>query len=551
MVVVIAAVLGIAVMFMPGSLIRRKKIALDDRQRFEAHLLAGDLVEIGKYFLMYERVMFTTDPLHLREAGTGGAATRGECLRQVWGQSYGTFRVGEGNMKDACGITGANGSYQGDLALSCGGGVLSPAKKKTFCPGLLRDPNLSGDMFEEMRFQQWKDKGMVTEPQPGVYQLRIEMTNAFKPSKQDDMAVRLYHGQKFLDEMFRSGEGSSPLQAWLIYDFMSGDAFKAAASERYVKVTGKLTFKGARGAGHFVERSETMMIVPTTPRDFALFVPFPDKGTLPATNDPTNKFSQSMILPASVQVHGRVYFNGDVDTDLVDLPEFHEAVALSGNIKDSGGKIPGPSDLALLKQKFRKGFVTNLSAPRFMLDGDCAANGATSSVPIRVSNGTNFQCLKAGGVDPYGIVDYLQPLGGCWSLNLQITSGSRVLARVPPSASVPSTCLAGAAGLSTDYASGGFRDVTAAGTYSSIMSPAKRFTALSNVRVYGTVLGGHVNAASGVRFYSASSLFPGLPGIGTQAALIEANSSAAVSYHGVTVAIPNLPLILVTGEEGK
>ncbi len=555
MVVVAAAVLGLAVMFMPGSLVRRKKIALDDRQRFEASLLAGDILEIGKYFLLYERVMFIKDPIHLKAAGNG-AATRGECLRSVWGQSYGTFRVGQGNMKDACGITGVNGSFQGALELACGGGLLSSARKKTFCPGLIRDPHLSGDMFEGMRFKQWMDRGIMTKPppRPGVYQLVIEVTDAFKPSQQDQLFVRMYHGQKFLDEMFRAGEKNSPLQAWLIYEFMSGEAaFKSAASERYVKVIGKITFKGARGAGHFAERSETMMLVPSTPKDFALFMPFPDKGNIVSgatvTNEPTTLFSQATNLSPSVKIYGRTYFNGDIDMALDDLPEFNESVALSGNLKNGAGVIPGPGDLPLLKQKFKKGFITNVSAARFILDGDCAGNGGPTATPIRISNGTGFNCKTTsvtGAPAPFGIVDYVQPLNGCWNNEMQVTAGARNL--VPPLSST--TCTLGT-NLATDFAAGGYREITATGIYSPVMSPTKRLTAIGNAQVYGTVMGGHITAGGAAKFYSVSSLFAGLPGIGSDATLVQTNSSAATSYQGVSVAVPNLPLVLMTGEEGK
>src|SRR5690606_36002504 len=133
---------------------------------------------------------------------------------------------------------------------------------------------------------------------------------------------------------------------------------------RYFEVSSIVETAGSVLTTKMVKR-QSLVLHPATPRDFALFVMYPTRSD---GNTPTRLWSQAVQIPATSQIYGRVYFNGDIDVPLQNLPTFHEVVVISG-------KVPNAflSDVAGMRNKFRKGLIANMSAAMYFQTGRCSA----------------------------------------------------------------------------------------------------------------------------------------------------------------------------------
>lgn len=550
--IIAAVVLGVVALIVPSSIVRRKKFALADRQKFEALTLAADLVEIGKYLILYERAFFRKDPLALNVAGSGGV-TRGQCVRGLWQSGYG-FQA----TTDACGGMAPNGTYTGTNQLDCGGGIsitYASSRRSVFCPSYLRSQLLTGRMVQEFLFERWAARGVVDKVRAGHYALEIDMTSALKGSLQNELSIRLNYGQKLLEDVDAGFFGGSNIEAKLKFEFLTDSAgFVSAAAERYIRITATLSFPGDKDTRHFVDKSTTMMISLSTPKDFALFMPYPDANTSAAAlNAPTDKYSAAVNLSSDAIFAGRVYFNGDFDTEIDSLPLFQEAVVISGAVKGPDGKIPGPSQLDVLRKKFRKGIVTHFSAPRFVYDGACAKDDPASP-ELKISNGTRLFCKQPlDATKPYHIVDYIMgmpPVSACWNAELLAKNRTeRALGSVMSPSSLVGSCLPGPRDSSSTFVTGGWRTIRGEGV-APIMSPVKEVKLATNTTVHGTLFAGNVSGSGKNVFIPLSALRVGAPGVFNEDALIDINAKSVGAYAGVTVPLLNMPVVMETGDEG-
>ena len=291
------------------------------------------------------------------------------------------------------------------------------------------------------------------------------------------------------------------------------------------------------------------MVALSTPKDFALFIVYPETSA----GVQTQKFSEALQLAPSVRVIGRAYFNGDIDVPLERLPVFSEAVAISGTIRING-QVPGPSSIGLLQEKFPKGFITNFSAPRYILDGRCAPVGAASTASfsnnLKIVNGTRMNCFDENtpNKERFSIRHYIERLGNmCSSKPITVKSTGYT----QPQAMIELGCETVVNWDEASFLTGGFLDVTAQdpGYFAGILSPVQRLLVGGTTNVYGVVLGGYVRAGGSTKFYSVGMLQPGLPGIGSDATLGSLNSSALSANDGIAVPIVNVPFVLSTGGE--
>lgn len=529
--------LGLAALYLPQMLSGNKKLALNDRELFEAHLVASDLLEVGKFLILYERVFFQSEPLGL----TGSRQARGDKIRSLWAQFIGSNDPSHADLNEACGTHDVTGTYTGSNTLSTG--ILS--SEKVFCPLHLRSPAMSGSMMEKLMLDNWLANGVFSAAsRPGAYTFEVEMTSALDPEGQGDLSIRMFFGQKLIEDRFGGFLGGG-MTAKLRFEILTDSAgFRAVSSERFVRITGLLDFRGARGVQHRVEKSETMMLALSTPQSFAFFVPFPAG----AGGGATNSFRSAVrTIPGNaVKLQGRSYFNGNIDQDLAQLPEFREAVVVSGNVIPPGGKVPGPADLTVLKQKFRKGIVTNLSAERYLYDGACAQNNGS---PVMVLNGTRFGCPPGFGIGTY--VDRLENV--CSSATATKSCGTeRVVPDTGSTAAMLPECQINLAGLPAEFLHGGFRKIVANGVpCTSIMSPAVETEVSASATVFGTIFGGYVNFKGAADVYSLTSMQPVLPGLNNGTELGAFNSASVNAYEGVTVPLFNLPVVMATGGEGQ
>lgn len=557
-VLVISFLLAMAALVVPNLIIQRKVVVTDDRQRFEAYLLVSDVIEVGRYLLFYEKVFFRNEPLALRRAGSAG--TRGECLRALWGQGLGSDDPAPPtNMMSACGRRGMDGTWMGGTGAACGGSALS-GDRATFCPYFIRSPGDGGINFEQTFFNLIAAAGIINTDGPGRFSFEIDLTRSFDPdpARQDELTFPLYTGQRFLFENFKSFLGRMNMKVILRYEFYSpASAFSSNSSERYAKISAILTYTGANKQLHRVEKSETIMMALSTPKDFALFAPFPDKGTASTdVSEPTRLWSESMKFdaPENVNFHGRVFFGGDLKADLADLPTFHESVMISGSLAKADGKIPGPADLGALKAKFKKGMVTNFSVDRFMLDGPCAnatTDTGTPATNVPIVNSTGMLCYKNGA--PAGIMEYIGNQIYCSNAKATISLSPTATSRVSLSGQLPPATSHSDCYTAVDvpgFVNTGYREITTNMNPTYLMAPVKRLIVSSGNSLYGTVFAGYMEVKGQSDFYPVNMLRVGITGIGNEATLGALNSSSAGANGYVGIGILNMPVVMVTGDEG-
>lgn len=586
-------ILSIGMLVVPRMLVRSKKLVLDEHQRFEAYLLASDLVEIGRYLVFYEKVFYRRDTLGLRRPGSNGAATRGECLRTLWGQPLAFPGPGGlGTMLNACGTNTPIG-WLGNMAVECGG-----ADPATFCPFVIRSPSMGGDSVEQGLYDPLAAVGAMAPVGPGHYRLELDLSTAFNPAtaRQNELMFPTFRGQQVLRDNFNSialGRffGAQNLSARLIIEFFSpSSSFSSVSSERYVKITGRISLTGRGNVEHVVEKAQTVMMALSTPKDFALFMPFPDRGTLPMNtppgtnwkldNAPTNLWSLSTNIPtpATVNFQGRVFFAGNMDVATVGaLPTFRESVVIGGDLT-VGGAIPGPAALGLLRTKFQKGIVTNFSPERFVLSGPCAPNGPIATfnyaTNVNIANLTKLYCEHPdpGTTRLASNIEYITGADAekCWNTRATVQDASVALSLWRPP-SCPNTVVTAACNPPViainqptcvnvggfwkqgafQFLTGGFREVVASsvGSYAAVMTPSVRFTANAGAQVYGLVMTGYLDVLAGATFTPIGALRSGMPGI-NEVFLGFMNAQAAAANALVGIGLLNFPVVMVTGDEG-
>lgn len=570
-VLVILFLIGIGISSLIQVLRSRHEYISDDDERFEASLLAADILELGKYYLLYEKYFYRDNPVNQ-------SGDRADCMRRVWSQELFEDTV------DPCGTYNDNVRYTGDNIIKCPLPSTIPARIPSFCPWKIKHASLDGAMLEQQWLGPWANRNIVTRVKDGVYSLEMSLKDAVTPYRQGDNMIRLFTGQKLL--LKHLGAEDASLAGWLgadakfdarlKFDFFSdSSSFVPISSERYVKITGSVEFSGAKGLVHRVQRSNTLMMWLSTPKDFSLFVPYPTDST----GASTDVFTSAMVFASTTEIHGRVYFNGDIKGTLTSLPTFFEAVAISGNIKKADGSIPGAADLVTLKSKFRKGFITNYSAGRFVKDGHCEPNGVLTNAALPntfldIANKTRINCfdeetVNSGAKDDFFIKHYIVRLKtACSKKTITVNQGSITTATSSPNPGAPyldvdtsndcgfPSSYNSSSERFTKFLSGGFHKVIAKGVSANILSPVEIFTVPdANTVVFGSIFGGYIQAnGSNQKFYSLAALTPDinkapLSGASGDTNLVKMNTNQLSSYEGMTVPLLNTPIVLITGDD--
>jgi|GEM_PF-5374632 len=524
------AVIGAAALIIPNLIQRSFRGALDEMKRFELRLLSDDINEFAKYLLLYEKVFYTERLTQLDGK-----------IHQLWESSFSTVDEDSQGLMKACGGYQMNGEYTGEHTLGSGGN-----KEPVFCPLYLRSNMFSGRMIEQMLYEHWfkEAKGDYKKVSPGHYSLNIDLSKFVAKVNADDQDMVLLVENESLRKLI----SQTKPKATVSYEFFTESAgFRSMLSERYVRVTTELLFTiDERGTQGVVRSSDTMMMIPSTPKEFALFMPYPTKANGITR---TSKWSESVILPSGSsdsdrpEIHGRVFFNGDMDFASFDkIPTFFDAVVISGNMTVQG-KIPGPGSLSQMRAHFKKGLVTNFSANRFVLDDKCGS--------VSVSNTSDMKCH-------WTMPEFLKARLGanvCYDGTLTLPSSGKATYQFNPvtEAAFPQTasdCQLNFSDQTTDRDSligGGLMGIIVNSEYAFIASPVALFEnkQVSNTPyVYGTLMAGHVKFdRPGARLYSFTALRAGLPGIENDSILQRINQQIATATAGVTVPLLSMPVV--------
>ncbi len=565
----IGLLVGAAASVIPGLLKRSLSTAFDEELQFEAQMLATNIKEITKYLILYEKVFYT--------GGTGGVLGLGSSpdpllidgdMRALWGQGFTAVTAGNMGLLTACGGYGMKAKYLGTGKLN---------NKPVFCPMYIRSTLFSGLMVEKMLFDQWAGGSIAafTPSGEGHYELALNFTKSL--GADSGKLLSLDNQQKLIRE-----RDQRDLQVVSTVTFSTESAgFRAVASERYINIKSQVSFLGGEGKGRkFVEDNETIMMSLSTPKDFAVFIPYPTGGKNLGDNFP---------ISDQVQVFGRTYFNGDLNLGSGDmkallqaLPVFNDTLVLSGTILPHAPS-PNPEYLAILKQKFPKGIVTNYSASRYLLDGTCAKpvdaltnvhnmhqlycdmaampGPATANCPPEatlidayIDRQLSGHCRR-GTITVGSTVNYTDPTSnpGCDSFSSNVAScrtGDPV--DTDTGEWIPATKNGGGATLTKalTVVSGGFHNVVVNNRYAAIVSPVSSVTVnFAGADIYGLVFGGRISVPSGrAQFHSLSALSVGLNGITDDSVIANLNGEAAEAYPGTSFPLLNMPVIYSSKE---
>jgi len=561
------AVIGTAVFLVPNIINQVRERSIDDEYLIEAQMLAEDIKEIGKYLMFYEKGFFIDDnPLKFSD----------ELIKKLWGN------VATGNEQDFYHICGGPSGIPGRVVTAPGSPpqILSwdmafSTGQKGFCTMYYRSNILSGNMYEKMVAPLLTQSNVIlTEQSAGVFAFEVDLKDVFQ--KDNENFVRMNLGQKILDKNLIE-------EAKLKFKFFTDSSgFTQMLSERYMQITGSVRVSG-QSRSSSTQASETIMMVLSTPKDFAWFIPYPSK----ANGEATRLYSESLDLSAlsskpEINVFGRVFFNGDIDVEIDDLPTFHDLVIISGDLVPPSGDFG--VDFLKVRDKFKKGIVTHFNAERFVLDHrspSITAGGDT----VAVINGSQFlddvtvgdrsmNCKNPDGsalssASSY-ICRYIVNLNNpCF--NSQVTiSGSPVISQIkvnpnPTGLPIDSytceegyTLYSGSAANPFAIITGGYTGIDVKSGYVFTASPTKIFTVsstLSHVNVYGLLFTGNLkavgNAVKAIDFYSLPNLKEGLIGIATKPQLESVNLNFSAAYEGVSVPLINMPVVYSAKESGR
>lgn len=532
-VLMITAIFAI-VSFFIITFVQSRRVNSEEELRFiQAKLLADDIVELGKYFLAYEKVIFLNNPLAMSEE-------RRAVLNDFAQQSYGSLVANNSFLINACGGYDANATEVGDFKAK---------GEPVFCPYFVRNPLLDGVMFENMMLQMWSRSGTVgvlamsddgvletrsttrqaimSKKVSGAYEVTINLNDIL--SNSDDQYIRM-----LLDEKLANSFRQNDFDAKLIFTFYSASAgFETISNERYATVTSVVNYGSRMLFRRSATTSESIIMSTSTVKDFSIFMIYPEDSD----GARTRKYSESMKLggPDSI-INGRVFFNGDIDIPLTGLPVFTEMVIISGDILNNDS-VNKETYRQLMREKFRKGIIVRFPVEKLINDGVCVPG-------ISMANQSGMYCrppLQPTGM--FSIADYISNLRNvCSDLKVTMNSGAYTYANT---GSTDSMSVINCDGSAPDklFLSGGATEVEVTGSHAFIVSPIKKLHIKSSANIYGTVLGGYIEAESGTKFFSLSSLGKGMTGIPSDSDLAAISREGARIQEGVGVPLLNLPLI--------
>lgn len=541
----------------------------DEDLELEAQMLAGDLREYTKYLLSYEKVAFVDMP-HLMDGN------RPALLREMWGQGFAFYDMEKPtNMMNVCGGYTADATFIGNLMLG---------SNRVFCPFYIRQSDYVGRVLEDMLLDRWAPKSggqafilsgnapqgttmadvfmKTTSEKSGIELPEGWYRFAFDYSKRGsedpdwfrrpDSTIPFYLGQRIFDLALDSSINLKVSAKVYVDIYTDSMGFSGQMTERFYKITSKITINRNGSTKDFFESENFILRVPTI-KDFALFMAYPEDSL----GVRTDSFKASMQINSGSTINGRVFFNGDIDTDYANLPTFLEPVFITGRLTTKD--LTDPSKVGLFRQKFRRGLVTNVSASRYFFDGSCPIGSKTPEMV----NGTGLKCRYISGKPPeakkYDMGAYLDNIatGGCQchpaTINNDgtLTFNPQTVPGKPCESSVNGElngkCNGG--GTKNDMVrtlSVGARELTVFANYAHIVAPVKNMQLkASNTHIYGVVVGGYISSAAPATFVALTALGSGvgLPGLGSAATLAERNKEANMIGEGVSAPLPNFPLI--------
>lgn len=518
MIMVIAVmVVAVGVTLAVVSLMTGTRKLLDLTEvKIEAEALAADLVEVGKYLLLYERVFYLDQNGPLDHRGK-----RGTDLLDIWQRGIGASGEVGLNLMEVCGGFDAKGNAIGRYNIN---GL------PVYCPMYLRSNLIDGAMLEQLIFQPMLGKvPSFSEVGPGLYEMAIPFYDRQKRINniEDPEAnfLRLNMGQRLLKMAETRLE-----KVYLNFRFMTDSSGLATeTATRYFEVSSIVETAGSVLTTKMVKR-QSLVLHPATPRDFALFVMYPTRSD---GNTPTRLWSQAVQIPATSQIYGRVYFNGDIDVPLQNLPTFHEVVVISG-------KVPNAflSDVAGMRNKFRKGLIANMSAARYFQTGRCSATNPNLSI----TNSGNFNCENSLGAK-VGINEYIDYTNSkCKNAPVTLSNGTMKVDCSKEDTTCPLDCVSDPSGVLSWPA----RVVTVNGVYGIFSAPMGVLRSNANY-LYGTLFVGHLQSSRAAIIKAISNIQLGDPGFGSKDVLQSTNQILGQALEGVSAPLANLPIVYQAG----
>lgn len=524
------AVLSIAGYFLVSFLNVQRSTREDEIQHIQARGLALDVVEIGKYFLAYEKVVFIDDSL-------SSNPSRKKSLDSLISQGIGSVEPASDFLSNAC------GGYDIDAV---GIGDFKVKGESVFCPLYLRSPLFDGVMLENLLFRMWANDGdtqlltvdgtsvvskggfkktaIFKQEKNGSYLLELDLTESvLNPTSS---RLRLGVDQNFINTL-KASDGEVKLR----YQFFTRKAgFDSVSNERFASISAVVKY-GPILESKRATASESLILQSPTVKDFALFLIYPETDS----GSPTQDLSKAFDFGGSgTQVFGRVFFDGDIDVDISKLPTFHEVVIISGRLRNQAKADP-EKIRAMMQEKFRKGLIMNFPTDRLIKDGNCLGDYNTF-------NQSEMYCKKPDGVTPFGIQDYIHNLVSmCSEFKVIGSSGNFKFDLVNPASPITvEACTDSEPGKV--FISGGANNVVLSGTHAFILSPVRKTLASNTMNIYGTILGGHVSVKNNTSFYSISNLREGLVGLADKSVLAEVTTESSGILAGIGVPLINLPL---------
>jgi len=526
-ILLLTALLGVAGYLLPDLYIMAQKRTVDTSRSFKLQNVAFNLKEMGKYLLLYEKVIFLDNPFSLDP-------DRISAQRGLWPQAFGQWGQGNHHMINTCGGFDALANFVGDMKLN---------NSTVLCPNYIKSPMLSGRMLEDMVFEKWNRAGPTKMVKmdggspitvPGTM-AKVLSGGGGRYIAEIDMTQALYNaGNQAFDVVMDTNlrkelELALNAEAKIVFEFYTDSfGFEMPGNERFVKIKGIVNYKESVGRREQVAQDSFVLFSPTI-KDFSIFIPYPTKAD--GVTKTTNMSEALKLGGPQTEIFGRVFFRGDIDIDFDQLPIFHETVIITGKFRPTE---PGPKDAQKIRTKFRKGIITNFEAAKYIMDGEC---GILNGAKVKINNQTDISCDKE-------ISEYVENLlNPCADSEIVVEANGqyrfdwtgRPRALADPMRKLdckPSRFIAG-----------GADKVKVTGPYVFIASPVTRFIGANPSNVYGVVMGGHVDVPSGTKFYALPYLRRGLPGISTDAHLDEVGAESTAISSGVSVPLLGIPLL--------
>ncbi len=497
-----------------SSILGGIKGAIEEEVRAEAESLSQNMLEAVKYLLLYEKVVY------IDEKGPFDFSGSRRDVIDLWSESFGASANTDINIAKACGGFDGKGIFIGTFKYKG-----SPV----FCPVILRSSQLNNLMLEQVILDNMARLNAATKVREGLYKIEIILYDkskgydSFKDPHNKFLSINI--GQNILNTQ-KDKLKSAKVTIEIATD---SSGFATTTSERFITLTSEVTFQPHVRAYPFV-KSHSFVMYPATPREFALFMLYPSK----ANGDRTDNWSESLDLPKGSVIEGRVFFNGNIDVPIDDLPTFNELVVITGDFSPALDKV----EMAKLKNKFLKGVVTKFSEARFIFSGHCSETDAS----LLVINSAGYNCNISPGM-AYTMDNYLSRVGNvCMSNPITQSDGKVSVNCSSGTADCPLTCPG--SGNQATPVSGAFADVTLQGSYALISAPIKKLTISASIKnVYGTILGGYVKAVQPLTIKAPALMKVGDIGIGSDDVLKNLSVKFQQALDGVSSPLLNMSIV--------